>query len=63
MSSAEMPLPSAPNPGMSGAMHQAMQEAAEWFALLRSGEAGDADRRAWETWLAASLAQIGRAHV
>jgi len=31
--------------------HQAMEQAAEWYALLRSGEATEADRRGWQTWL------------
>lgn len=31
--------------------HAAMQQAAEWFALLRSGEASDSDRHAWQAWL------------
>ena len=36
------------------ASDRALQEAAEWFALLRSGEAGEADRSRWRAWLAAS---------
>jgi transmembrane sensor len=32
--------------------HAAMQRAAEWFALLRSGEATEQDRAAWQAWLA-----------
>lgn len=28
-----------------------MEQAAEWYALLRSGEATEADRSAWHTWL------------
>lgn len=32
--------------------HAAMQQAAEWYALLRSGEASDSDRHAWQAWLA-----------
>lgn len=32
--------------------HAAMQQAAEWFALLRSGAASERDRRAWQDWLA-----------
>lgn len=31
--------------------HAAMRQAAEWFALLRSGEASDSDRHAWQAWL------------
>ena len=31
-----------------------MEEAAEWYALLISGEAGDDDRARWAAWLAAS---------
>lgn len=29
---------------------QALEQAAEWFALLRSGEATTADRNAWQAW-------------
>ncbi len=36
--------------------HLALEQAAEWFALLRSGEAGEAERGAWRAWLAASEA-------
>ncbi len=31
-----------------------LQAAAEWFALLRSGEATDADRARWQAWLSQS---------
>ncbi|MFT4103351.1 MAG: FecR/PupR family sigma factor regulator [Burkholderiaceae bacterium] len=31
--------------------HQVMEQAAEWFALLRSGEATAADRDRWQAWL------------
>ena len=34
--------------------HRVLQQAAEWFTVLDSGEATDADRRRWEAWLAAS---------
>ncbi|WP_415138648.1 FecR domain-containing protein [Ottowia sp.] len=34
--------------------HQAMEQAAEWFALLRSGEATDAERGQWQAWLDSS---------
>lgn len=34
--------------------HQVLEQAAEWFALLLSGEASAADRRRWEDWLRAS---------
>lgn len=30
---------------------QVLQQAAEWFALLRSGDASDTDRRNWRIWL------------
>ncbi|OJX03905.1 MAG: iron dicitrate transport regulator FecR [Burkholderiales bacterium 70-64] len=30
---------------------RAMEQAAEWYALLRSGEATDDDRALWEAWL------------
>jgi transmembrane sensor len=33
---------------------EALEQAAEWFALLLSGEATAAERRRWEGWLAAS---------
>ncbi|SHF08469.1 FecR family protein [Lampropedia hyalina DSM 16112] len=33
-----------------------MQQAAEWFALLSSGNATDADRLRWQSWLAAAPA-------
>lgn len=36
------------------ASDRALQEAADWFALLRSGEASEADRSRWRAWLAAS---------
>ncbi|MCD0504173.1 FecR/PupR family sigma factor regulator, partial [Bordetella petrii] len=32
--------------------HCVMEQAAEWFALLRSGEASAADREQWRQWLA-----------
>ena len=35
-------------------MHRAMEEAAEWFALLRSPETTAEERTRWESWLAAS---------
>lgn len=31
--------------------HAALHQAAEWFALLRSGEASEQQRAAWRTWL------------
>jgi len=34
--------------------HQALEQAAEWFALLLSGEATEAERRRWEVWLGES---------
>jgi len=39
--------------------HAAMEAAAEWYALLRSGEASDADRANWQAWLASSPAHRG----
>ncbi len=33
---------------------QALEQAAEWFALLRSGEATEADHARWQSWLAAA---------
>lgn len=36
--------------------HRALEQAAEWFAVLDSGTASDTDRRAWQAWLAASVA-------
>lgn len=41
------PLPPGPS-------HRVLEQAAEWFALLLSGEATAADRRLWEDWLSAS---------
>lgn len=35
--------------------HATLQEAAEWFALLRSGEATEHDRAAWRDWLDAHI--------
>ncbi|GGB99133.1 hypothetical protein GCM10007205_05550 [Oxalicibacterium flavum] len=34
--------------------HPTLERAAEWFALLRSGDASEADRAHWQAWLAAS---------
>lgn len=34
--------------------HAAMEAAAEWYALLRSGEASETDRANWQAWLTAS---------
>ena len=34
--------------------HQVLADAAEWFALFRSGEASEADVRRWQRWLEAS---------
>ncbi len=31
--------------------HQVMEQAAEWYALLRSGEATEGDRARWQSWL------------
>ncbi|MFJ1301156.1 FecR domain-containing protein [Pseudomonadota bacterium AL_CKDN230030165-1A_HGKHYDSX7] len=31
--------------------HRAMEQAADWYALLRSGEASAQDRAAWQHWL------------
>lgn len=35
--------------------HRAMEQAAEWYALLRSGEATDEDRALWQAWLDSGL--------
>lgn len=35
---------------MGAASGRAQQEAAEWFVLLASGEANDADHRRWQAW-------------
>ncbi|KDE38853.1 Fe2+-dicitrate sensor, membrane component [Nitrincola lacisaponensis] len=35
--------------------YQVMEQAAEWFALLRSGEATAAQQLAWQQWLQASV--------
>lgn len=34
--------------------HAVLKKAAEWFATLRSGDAGERERREWQAWLAAS---------
>lgn len=31
--------------------HQVMEQAAEWYALLRSGDATSGDRASWQVWL------------
>ncbi len=31
--------------------YQVLEQAAEWFALLRSGEATDEEKRRWQSWL------------
>ncbi|THF60144.1 FecR domain-containing protein [Pseudothauera rhizosphaerae] len=41
------------SPEQTGISFSAKEQAAEWFALLRSGDATDADRSQWEAWLAA----------
>lgn len=41
------PLPPVPS-------HAVLEQAAEWFALLLSGDATDDDRHSWEAWLAKS---------
>ncbi|WP_218830733.1 FecR family protein [Bordetella genomosp. 4] len=37
-----------------GPSHEAMEQAAHWYALLISGEADATDRARWQTWLAAN---------
>lgn len=49
-----------PEPPGDAPSHAAMEAAAEWYALLRSGEASDSDQANWQAWLAAS-ADHGRA--
>ncbi|MBK1674551.1 iron dicitrate transport regulator FecR [Ectothiorhodospira shaposhnikovii] len=39
-----------------------MEQAAEWFALLRSGEASDADRAQWQAWLASARENVDAWH-
>lgn len=34
--------------------HEAMESAAQWFSVLQSGEASDADRAHWQAWLDSS---------
>ncbi len=43
-------------PQMQAAMssHEAMEQAAEWFSLLRSGTASEVDKVRWQEWLNAS---------
>ena len=44
--------PAAASPGSSAPpSHDIMLQAAEWFALLRSGEATAQDRAAWQAWI------------
>ena len=31
--------------------HRAMEQAAEWYALLRSGDASAAERQQWQQWI------------
>lgn len=61
----ERPFPSSPDDAVralapivpivtTAPSHQVLAQAAEWFALLLSGEASAADRRRWEDWLSAS---------
>lgn len=42
--------------------HAAMEQAAEWYALLRSGEATADDTQRWRDWLAASPDHHGAWH-
>ena len=39
-------------PGLRAPSHEAMEQAASWFSLLQSGNATNADRARWQTWLA-----------
>ena len=39
--------------GMPPDRYAVLQQAAEWYALLESGEAGETDRAGWQRWLAA----------
>lgn len=50
MPAVEVPGP----PEQADGPFSAREQAAEWFALLRSGEATNVDRSQWEAWLAAS---------
>jgi transmembrane sensor len=34
--------------------HAVLKKAAEWFAILRSGDAGEREQREWQAWLVAS---------
>lgn len=45
--------PTLPAPGLDPP-DAALEQAAEWFALLRSGEAAPADQGRWQRWLAAA---------
>lgn len=40
-----------PYPGSSRLPHQVLEEAAQWYALLQSGEATATDRTQWQAWL------------
>ncbi|MFC3339251.1 FecR domain-containing protein [Paracandidimonas soli] len=46
MTASDLLLAGSPEPS-----HQALEQAAEWFALLRSGEASAEDRVRWQAWL------------
>ncbi|UQV44505.1 FecR domain-containing protein [Janthinobacterium lividum] len=43
-------MPPKPGPAMPPADYAILQEAAEWFAVLRADDADPADQQAWERW-------------
>lgn len=50
MSETDLPL-NTPRPHKSTPHHEILQMAAEWFALLRSGDASEQERAEWKVWL------------
>ena len=47
------PQPQAAAPGLYAVTDESLEQAAEWYALLRSGQAGQEDHDRWQAWLAA----------
>nr|WP_314635606.1 DUF4880 domain-containing protein [uncultured Janthinobacterium sp.] len=54
-----MPPDPAPPQARLPADYAILQEAAEWFAVLRGDDAGPAEQQAWERWHAMSPAHRG----
>lgn len=47
------PQPQAAAPGLYAVTDESLEQAAEWYALLRSGQAAQEDHGRWQAWLAA----------